>query len=173
MIDILITTIFMIILIICFCYVLVENIRRKNQESDKTLEANIDIRLSLVAISIGIVFYIIFTIVFYINSMRELESLITGYGIAMIFVLISYFSSRLKVVITKSNGAIVSYGLLKKKNFNVFNITLIKHSYISWKAYAQNKRLFYMSGTYYKYSNEFYIFILEKSKCHEIYPKGY
>lgn len=172
MVDIILTIAVFVLLVLCAAYVVIEVINRKQRKQDENiLESNLDVRVAIGAWVFGTAVIIGFTIAHYVVD-PDHYTYIACCGLGVIALAIAYFFAFNKIIINKETGDMVAYGIIRKKKFNVKDITLLKHNTTAWTAYSNVKRLFHISDKHHEYENAFYYYIRKESKCEEKHPKG-
>lgn len=172
--DIIISILSFVLLVFVIIYLIKEAVRRK-KDTERYLEANFDIRGAIGFWCIGAVVIISFTIAYYLRALNNSSSI--GYFrlclIGSAFIVLAFVLGFNKIIIDTKTGNIVANGIVKRKKLNIKDITLIKHTFETWKAYSQNKRMFTVRDRYHDSPIEFYIYIREKSGCEEVYSKDH
>mgnify|MGYP001623017382 FL=1 len=172
--DIIISSFFFTILTLCIAYIIKEILRRKHRIKKRYLEANYDIRISIIFCGIGTLGGIGATIAYYLNLFTDNST--DGYMwlclVCLAFVLIAFVCAYRKVIINIKTGIVSIYRIIPKK-INVKEITLIKHTWDGWKVFSKHKKIFALCDRRDTYPIEFYKWIVEKSCCEEVRPKGY
>lgn len=173
MIDIMLSVIVFILLILCAFYVVKEFIRRMKQKQDNNhLETNWDIRGAIGAWIFGSAVIIGFTIAHYAQAPSQYYYMLCCV-LGVIALAIAYFFAFNKIIINKETGGMVAYGIIRRKKFNVNDITIIKHTFETWKVYSNKRKLFAVGNRYHNSPSEFYIYIRKESGCEEKHPKGH
>ena len=173
--DIIISSFFFAILILCIAYIIKEILRRKHLIKKKEiLEANYDIRISIIFCGIGVLGGIGVTIAHYLNLFTN--NSVDGYMwlclVCLAFIVIAFACAYRKVIINTKMGIVSIYRTIPIK-INVKEITLIKHTRDGWKVFSKHKKIFALCDRRDSYPIEFYKWIVEKSCCEEERPKGY
>lgn len=170
-----ISSFFFAILILCIAYIIKEILRRKHRIKKKEiLEANYDIRISIIFCGIGVLGGIGVTIAHYLNLFTN--NSVDGYMwlclVCLAFIVIAFACAYRKVIINTKMGIVSIYRTIPIK-INVKEITLIKHTRDGWKVFSKHKKIFALCDRRDSYPIEFYKWIVEKSCCEEERPKGY
>lgn len=110
--DIIISSFFFAILILCIAYIIKEILRRKHRIKKKEiLEANYDIRISIIFCGIGVLGGIGVTIAHYLNLFTN--NSVDGYMwlclVCLAFIVIAFACAYRKVIINTKMGIVSIY----------------------------------------------------------------
>lgn len=174
MYDILTSVIAFALMALCALYVIKEMIRRRKRP-EKFLEANNDIRVSILFWGMGVAAAVGYTIGYYTcwSQNTDVLNYLLMCLISLVFVFLAFIMASKKIIINTETGDMVACSLLGKKKFNVVDITLIKYTWDAWVTYSGKRKLFVVRDRYNNQSNGFYAYIRRESGCQELPRKGY